>query len=919
MENKKRKVLKISVIIPCYNDGVYLNEAIESLNAQTYKDFEIIVIDDSSTDKITKVILSELKQDNLQVLFLEKNSGPAVARNTGIEIAQGDYILPLDADDKIAPTYLEKAKAVLDSSNNIGIVYCEAEFFGQETGKWDLPPYSFPEVLASNMIFATAMYRKRDWIKVGGYNPNMIHGNEDYDFWLSLIEKGCEVYQLPEVLFYYRIKKTSRTTLLYSKRENEMNSFLQIFDKHEQLYIENIRLFFETMKRKQSNYDEQIRKTHNQLQKKDDEIVILHQKLYESLQLGEDLAYARSVIALRDKQIEFQNNHLSFMYELTLKKRLKQKIKKMIPDTLLTLLGYKPYEVIAFDTAVFPQELLPTDICTSSPYVYLHPELTLSIKTEIDSFHKKPLISIVMPVYNVDPKWLDLAIQSIENQWYDQWELCIADDKSTKQETLDYLKNINNPKIKITFLEENLNISGASNAALALTEGEYIALMDNDDELTPDALFEMLKAINEGAEFIYSDEDFISTDGECNNPHFKSDFAPDLLLSHNYITHFTCFSKELLNKVGYFNPKFDGSQDYDLFLRLTEETAKIHHIQKVLYHWRTLETSTSMNSEAKPEAIERGRLVLDETMKRRGVDASIEHANMHHYFRVKYTIQNNPLVSIIIPFKDKPELLDMCVNSILEKSTYQNYEIIGVSNNSEDRKTFEIMSSLEKKDSRISFYEYNTEFNYADINNHAVNTYANGEHVLLLNNDIEVITPDWIEAMLEHSQREGVGCVGAKLYFPDDTVQHAGIIIGLGGYAGHSHKMYPRDNPGYFNRLGVVQNVSAVTAACLMIKKHIYQEINGMNDIEFKVAYNDVDFCLRVLEKGYLNIFTPFAEMYHHESVSRGYETTPEKIARFKTEKDALFARHKDILTYGDPYYNPNLTHDREDFSICQK
>ncbi|MEN8304669.1 MAG: glycosyltransferase, partial [Campylobacterota bacterium] len=253
----------------------------------------------------------------------------------------------------------------------------------------------------------------------------------------------------------------------------------------------------------------------------------------------------------------------------------------------------------------------------------------------------------------------------------------------------------------------------------------------------------------------------------------------------------------------------------------------------------------------------------------------------------------------------------------LEKSTYQKFEIIGISNNSEDPEIFQLMAELEQKDSRISFYEYNVEFNYADINNHAVKTYAKGEHVLLLNNDIEVISSDWIEAMLEQSQREDVGCVGAKLYYPNDTVQHAGIIIGLGGYAGHSHKMYSRYNPGYFNRLNVVQNLLAVTAACLMIKKSIYLEVNGMDDVKFKVAYNDVDFCLRVYKQGYLNIFTPFAEMYHHESISRGYETTPEKIARFQTEKDALYSRHKDILDNGDPYYNPNLTLDTEDFSIC--
>jgi GT2 family glycosyltransferase len=400
------------------------------------------------------------------------------------------------------------------------------------------------------------------------------------------------------------------------------------------------------------------------------------------------------------------------------------------------------------------------------------------------------------------------------------------------------------------------------------------------------------------------------------HPHFKPDFSPDLLLSHNYITHFTCFKKSLLEKAGQFESRFDGSQDYDLFLRLTEKTSKILHIPKVLYHWRMLETSTSHNSKAKPEALQRGQKALEEALQRRGLKAQVKNANIDHYFRVQYEIIGHPLVSIIIPFKDKPELLTMCVESILEKSTYSNFEIIGISNNSSEQAAFDEMTRLESLDQRVKFYEHNVPFNYSEINNYAVTNFAKGEHILLLNNDIEIITPDWIESMLEHSQREQVGCVGAKLYFPNDTIQHAGIIMGLGGYAGHSHKMSGRFDPGYFNRLNIVQNVSGVTAACLMIKKSIYDELHGLNEVEFKIAYNDVDFCLRVLESGYLNIFTPFTEAYHHESVSRGYEVTPEKIARFQKEKDALFDRHKELLENGDPYYNPNLTLDREDFSL---
>jgi GT2 family glycosyltransferase len=616
---------------------------------------------------------------------------------------------------------------------------------------------------------------------------------------------------------------------------------------------------------------------------------------YEKLDsTGMQLAYAQELVAYRDLQLEAAR----------LKNRLMRLIGKLVPTL-------RPPEL--------PPPPTPPELKKRTPkYTYSPPPKPS--QEEIDALERKPLISILMPVYNVDPKWLQKAVESVKNQWYDNWELCIVDDKSTNQATIDYLKSLDDPRIKVKFSEVNKNIAGASNEAAKMATGEYIALLDHDDELTPDALYEMVKAINEtDADFLYSDEDFIDTEGNCSNPHFKPDFSPDLLMSHNYITHLACFRKDLFDEVGGFDERFSGSQDYDLFLKLTEKTDRIVHIPKVLYHWRTIEGSTSADSKAKPQALEISKKVLEEALRRRGIDGWVEPANLDHYFRVRYKIKGEPLVSIVIPFKDKPGLLEMCLDSILKKSTYKNFEIIGISNNSEDPKTFEVMERYEKLDPRIRFYEYNIPFNYAAINNYAVERYAKGEHVLLLNNDIEVITPDWIEAMLEHSQRPEIGCVGAKLYYPNDTVQHAGIIMGLGGYAGHSHKHHPRESLGYFNRLNVIQNVSAVTGACLMVKKNIYKEVGGMDEQRFKVAYNDVDFCLRVMEAGYRNLFTPYAEMYHHESVSRGYETTPEKQARFQKEKDALYARHQEILTKGDPYYNPNLTHDKEDFSICPK
>jgi len=538
------------------------------------------------------------------------------------------------------------------------------------------------------------------------------------------------------------------------------------------------------------------------------------------------------------------------------------------------------------------------------------------IKSDLAALNEKPLISLVMPVYNVDPEWLQAAIESVENQLYENWELCIVDDASTREETIAYLKTLRHPRIRTRFLDNNRNISGATNEAIRFANGEYLAFMDNDDELTADALYEMVKAINEtDADLIYSDEDFIDLEGKYSDPHFKPDYSPDLLLSHNYITHLVVAKKSLVDEVGLLNSRYDGAQDHELLLRLTEKATQIYHVQKVLYHWRKSETSTSFNPDAKPGALISARLALQSTIERRGIDAEIIDEKEPFFFRVKRRIKGTPLVSIIIPFRDKPDLLDTCVNSILDNSTWENIEIIAVSNNSRSSETYSLVHQLEEKSSRFRCVEFNEEFNFSKVVNYGVSQ-ARGEYLIILNNDIEVISWDWIEAMLEQAQREEVGAVGAKLLYPNNTIQHAGIIIGLGGYAGHSHKLCRVNSPGYFNLLQSIHNVSAVTGACLMISRSKFDAVNGFDGENFKIAYNDVDFCLRLREQGLLNVFTPYAELYHHESISRGYEDTEEKQQRFSGEKERLKARHAGILEQGDPYYNPNLTHDREDYSI---
>ena len=628
------------------------------------------------------------------------------------------------------------------------------------------------------------------------------------------------------------------------------------------------------------------------------------EKNMNSIIHDKDVHIGNQDVQIEHKETQIQELH-ALLEHMRIKNRIKRLIKKFIPQPLWKILK-KLKQIIR------PTEAIVTPV-TNTPvnnYIYIEPSLTENVQKEINTFEQKPLISIIMPVYNVAPKWLELAINSIESQWYPNWELCMVDDKSTDEETQHYLRSINHPKIKVHFLDKNLNISGASNAALTLTSGEYIALMDNDDELTPDALYEVVKAINTGAEFIYSDEDKLEMDGTFSDPHFKPDFAPDMFLSQNYLSHLGVIKKDLITQVAGFTLGLEGAQDFDLYLKVLEHTNKIHHISKVLYHWRKIPGSTASEYGEKSYAQEAGRKALQNAMQRRDLSATVKNGQTPGTYKVDYILTSTPLVSIIIPFKDKPELLKTCVESILEKSTYQNFEIIGISNNSTEDEIFKEMDRLQSLDKRIAFHEYNVPFNYSKINNYAVNTYAKGEQILFLNNDIEIITSSWIEELLMYSQDENNGAIGAKLYFPNDTIQHAGII--LAPKTIHStilmYQGYPRDHYGYISRLRCVNNYSAVTAACLMIKRTLFDKMGSFDEEKQSIAYNDIDLCLRLQDAGYKNVWTPYCEAYHHESISRGYETSVEDVERREKEKWHLKEKYPDIFTKGDPCYNTNLT-----------
>ncbi len=620
------------------------------------------------------------------------------------------------------------------------------------------------------------------------------------------------------------------------------------------------------------------------------------------------------------------------------------------PRGVLAKIGYKKREREAmkqFGTESFPNE-------------------ELAKKEREAVFPRMVKISILVPLWNNQREFQIEMLDSVMNQTYENWELCLADGSDDEHSYIgeickEYAERAGG-RIVYKKLEKNGGIAGNTNECLKLATGEYIGLFDQDDILHPSVLYEYVKAINEqGADYLYCDETTFKS-GDINRMltmHFKPDFAPDNLRANNYICHFSVFARTLLDGNELFRPKFDGSQDHDMILRLTDNAKRIVHVPRLMYYWRSHAGSVASGIDAKPYAIEAAKGAVAEHLRKHGYDhfQILSTRAFETIFRIRYEIIGTPKVSIIIANKDHASDLQRCVTSILEKSTYDNYEIIIVENNSTTQEIRDYYSTLlgydyedaqskqdaEKRknvtgsqnvngqnadsqsvdggvlrseDGKISIVTYKGTFNYSAVNNLG-ESYATGEYILLLNNDTEVITVNWIEELLMYAQRNDVGAVGAKLYYGDKTIQHAGVVIGLGAHrtAGHSHYKQHRQNLGYMGRLCYAQNVSAVTGACLMVKKSLYDEVGGLEE-GFAISLNDVDFCLKLRKKNLLNVFTPFAELYHHESISRGLDNEGEKAERYNQESAKFREKWKVELEKGDPYYNENFSLDRSDFSL---
>jgi O-antigen biosynthesis protein len=706
---------------------------------------------------------------------------------------------------------------------------------------------------------------------------------------------------------------------LVNQSEQEIKSTLKAWILQDWLDIRKIGKESQIIKTQLQETETQLQETETQLQETETQLQETETQLQSQIYHYQlELQKAQITIAAMETSKFWKLRTIWFKFKHLLKLQF---ITKYLSQLKLIFTLISSYGTGYTINLLKQENFIPlSDDLNYQKWLTLHyPKKTdlIQITENLKNLSYKPVISIIIPVFNTPENFLREAIESVLNQIYPYWELCIADDTSTKP----YVKNIlteyanKDKRIKVVFREENGHISQSSNSALELATGEYIALLDHDDLLTPNALYEVVELLNQHpeADMIYSDEDKINDSGKLQDPFFKPDWCPDSFLSRMYISHLGVYRRNIINEIGGFRVGYEGSQDYDLVLRFTEKTDKIFHIPRVLYHWRIHSESTAQDISTKNYATDAAQKALQDALERRGEPGKVIPVVGGHHI-IRYEIKNADLVSIIIPTKNLGKILNTCLKSIFEKTTYPNYEVLVIDNGSDEEETKQIIQSWkEKEPQRFRCELLDIPFNFSKINNHGVQQ-TKGKYLLFLNNDTEVINDDWLTAMVEQAQRPSIGAVGALLLYQDNTIQHAGVVAGIGGVAGHSHKYYDGEAHGYFNQLKTVNNYSAVTAACLMCRREVFEEVGGFEET-LVVAFNDVDICFKMIDHGYRNIYLPHVQLHHYESKSRGYEDTPEKQARFSKEIKYMQSKWQKLIAH-DPCYSPNLTRSAEDYSI---
>ncbi|MBL7952702.1 MAG: glycosyltransferase [Flavobacteriales bacterium] len=1022
----------LDVIIPCFNDGVYLEEAVASVDTRVAG---IIVVNDGSTDVRTLNVLSSLRERGLRVLDTP-NQGLGAARNSGWRASIATHVLFLDADNRLEPDFARKAVDALLQDGQVAVVYGDRAEFGLREGVVRQPPPDLLDELVGNRIDACAVVRRTVLEEVGGYDEAMRDGYEDWELWLRLMIAGHRFLHIPEVSFHYRVREGSLVSRAVDERVRE-RIVRHIVARHRETYAEHWPDVIAELHRIQANdlvrveqeqralaettrllhvadtdlkaaeaellereaqrtallraheaeRNEQqrgLREMHQRWTKALDDLDFSHREVEAARKRVVELdkekrtlsAEAHRLVGEADKLMQALNVHreharglqaLIGQYEERIEAiessklwRLRKGYNKMRAllrtssgssragfrwvKRIMFLVSQKGRRIVRkFLAKVFralylmaeeqPVRILVGDeqlqdamVHHDDPYhqwMMRHFPRASDIadqRERIALFKHRPLVSVVMPVYAPPIHLLDAAIRSVVDQSYGNWELCIADDLSPGREVRECLERWMklDERIKVVFRKENGHISKASNSALELVSGDLVAFMDHDDLLSPDALYHVVTRINlkPEADILYTDEDKIDEQGKHADAHFKPQWCPDHLLSRNYFGHLVVMRTTLVHAVGGFREGFEGSQDYDLMLRAVERTDRIEHIPRVLYHWRIHAASAALSEDVKPYAYVAARTALTEALERRHEPANVDFLHGHRGYRIAFKAPLRGKVSVVIPTKDKTEVLATCVHSIFNKTDHPDFEVIVVSNNSKEPAFFAFMKEMERlQPERFRWYENNEPFNFSALMNFGAGK-ATGAHILFLNNDTEVIHGDWMRIMHGWSQRPSIGAVGVKLLYHNDTIQHAGVVIGLGGVAGHTFVGYHKDGPGYFNYVNTVNNNSAVTAACMMVERTKLERIGGWEEL-FTVEYNDVDLCLRLREAGFNNVYVPDVTLYHFESLTRGHpHMTKESYERHLREV-GLFKERWAGYIEDDPCYNPNLSRGVHDWQLA--
>jgi len=929
----------ISIVIPVFNNFHYTKQCIYSIfKNHPLLNFEIIIIDNGSTDE-TKEFFKNFKElKNLKFISNKDNLGFAKASNQGAGISLSPYVLFLNNDTVISKGAIdelywslnsEKAKTSGIAASGPLLLYPDRKI--QQAGVmfdiFDVHLYPYNaysrmdisgcrESDIKNAVYlrsfnaltaACLLVNKEIFFKSGGFDEGYINSFEDVDLCLKLRESGHKLIFNPKSIVFHFEEKTPGRKKHDKENINRLrNKWAFKYKRDNYIFAEMDNLFIDN-----SEYGAKYIISLNKIRNGEEKI----DELASNMRYEEALKLCSEILKLDRYNIKVQKIRAKIQHYLNSAESKKD---------ICLLLEEKEKELFSCRTIINNIRKYNEDIKISLDQneiyqiwiKYNEPSSAELERQRVFEFKYNPKISIIMPAYNTHEEYLKKAIESVIGQTYANWELCIADDASTEIHVKEILKYYSeqDKRVKVVYRTENGHISKASNSALELASGDYIALLDHDDELPKFALFFVVKEINEHpeAKLIYSDEDKFYIDGSRVSPYFKCDYNPDLFLSQNIIKHLGVYKKAIIDEIGGFREGYEGSQDYDLTLRFIEKIkyGEIRHIPRILYHWRMTEGSMAVNIGYKSYAVIAARKAIQDHLGRLKINAKVVEAPLvsSDYNRVVYDIAGSPLISLVIATHNEYQLIKDLIGSIFEKTSYRNFEIILINRDNDDLQTLEYLKSSNKHE-KITVIDYNMPFNYSKAVNFAVK-YAKGDVFVILNDDMKIINDDWLRELVSHALRSEVGVVGAKLLYPDDTIQHAGIIIGLDGgediNAIYSHQFINKDAPGYFGRAQLLQNYSAVTGACMAVRKDVYEKAGGMDE-NLALAYNDVDFCLKVMQLGYYNVYTPYAMLYHYESATIGYEDTEEKQVRFKKEKDYLKAKWGKLLEH-DFAYNINLS-----------